>query len=135
MEKKEKKAVEETATETATKGGDRPTRGVTCYKSTMLNRVFDRYEDLVQAEEAYEAENAEKLKMAEEKKARAKEVEDAYKASMQARKDANKAISEADKRYYELRDAFIRDYKSFHMSYSDESGDVVVKTLFDIFNW
>ena len=130
MDNKEKEAVKVTEMDQ-----DKPIRGIPCYKSTLLNRVFDRYEDLVQAEEAYEAENAEKLKLAEVKKARAKEVEDAYRASMQARKDANKAISEADRKYYELRDAFIRDYKSFHMSYSDDSGDVVVKSLFDIFNW
>lgn len=134
MENKEKEieAGEKTCKE---ENKNKPIRGIPCYKSTMLNRVFDRYEDLVQAEEAYEAENAEKLRLAEVKKARAKEVEDAYKASMQARKDANKAISEADRKYYELRDAFIKDYKSFHMSYSDDSGDVVVKSLFDIFNW
>lgn len=111
------------------------TRGSVCYKSALLNKYFDSYEDLVKAEEEYERVNAEKIKQAEEKKARAKEVEDAYKVAMQVRKDANKMIAEADKKYYELRDAFIKDYKSFHMSYSDDSGDVVIKSLFDIFNW
>ena len=110
-------------------------RGVICYKSNLLNRYFDNHDELVKAEEAYEKENAEKLRQAEEKKLRAKEVEDAYRNAMQVRKDANKAISEADKKYYELRDAFIRDYKTFHMSYSDDSGDVVIKSFFDIFNW
>ena len=110
-------------------------RGKVCYKSTLLNKVFDNYDELVKAEEEYEKVNAEKIKEAEIKKARAKEVEDAYKEAMQIRKEYNAKIAEADKKYYELRDAFIKDYKSFHMSYSDETGDVIVKSLFDIFNW
>lgn len=129
------KASKENNTMVTSLEGVNITRGEVCYKSKLLNKVFDKYEDLVKAEELYEKENAEKIKQAEEKKLRAKEVEDAYKNMMQVRREANKLIAEADEKYYKLRDAFIKDYKSFHMSYSDSSGDVVIKSLFDIFNW
>lgn len=114
---------------------DKLERGVRCYKSTMLNKVFDTYQELVEAEELYERENAEKIKAAETKKIRAEEVQEAYKQCILARKKANELIAEADNRYYELRNNFIKDYKYFHVSYSDcDDGLTVIKSLFDIFN-
>ena len=98
------------------------TRGVTCYKSTLLNKIFDNYEDLVKAEEEYEKVNAERLKLAEEKKARAKEVEEAFKQLELVKEKAYKEISEAETKAYELRNKFVKDYGSFHYSYSNDNG-------------
>ena len=57
--------------------------------------------DLAVAKQKEEAE-----KKAEERKNRAKEVEDAYLAAR-----------EAEKKYLELRNKFVKDYGSFHMTY------------------
>ena len=47
-----------------------------CYKSTLLNKVFDSTEELREAEAKYHEENDAKLKLAETKKAREKFIED-----------------------------------------------------------
>ena len=84
------------------------------YLSEKLNKVFDTAEQCAQAEEAHEKAIAEKKAKEEElataRKARAIEVEDAYKTSV-----------EASKHYQELLDKFCKDYGSFHMTL--KSGD------------
>lgn len=84
------------------------------YKSEILNKDFKSPEECLEAEEAYkiklEQEKEKKEKLAAEKKERAQEVADAY-----------KVIKEAEKKYLELRNAFIKDYGYFHMTYRDET--------------
>lgn len=78
------------------------------YYSETLKKLFDTTEDLKNAE----AKHAESIAAAEKKRAersaRAKEVEDAYKA------------------YKKLLDAFVKDYGSFHMTINDS------RSLFDL---
>lgn len=56
-------------------------------------------------DEALEAEKKKKEELASNRKARATEVEEAY-----------KAISAAKKNYYKVLQNFIKDYGSFHMT-------------------
>lgn len=79
-------------------------RGVECYKSTLLNRYFDDYEALVEAEEAYERENAEKIRQAEERRTEAKAVKDAITARIEAELEAREAKREAYRAYLEACD-------------------------------
>lgn len=58
------------------------------------------------------AKEAKKKELAEQRKIRAKEVEDAYKARI-----------EADKNYREKLNKFIDDYGSFHMTFDTEVDD------------
>ena len=44
-----------------------------------------------------------------------------------SRKEAQKMIKEADDKYYELRDKFISDYGSYHLSYYNDGKESVVK--------
>lgn len=109
------------------------------YYSEKLNKLFDSEEELDKAEDEFDSQKKEIEAKKEEKKARAKEVEDAYKATIIARKEATKIINEADKKYYDLKNTFIKDYGSFHMSFTekDENGNGCITTstaLFDIFN-
>lgn len=60
-------------------------------------------------DEAIQAEKVKKEKLAENRKSRAKEVEDAYKARL-----------EADKLYREKLNDFVNDYGSFHMTIDNE---------------
>ena len=99
-------------------------RGEVCYKSNLLDKYFDSYDELVKAEEAYEAEKAEKNKLATERKARAEEVK-------KARADAR----DANKKYKELLTAFIEDYGSWHDTIEETTADGWIKSIFDIFRF
>ena len=90
------------------------------YYSEKLNKVFDTTEALESAEKDYQAKEAEKAKLTEVKKQRADEIKLAYKKTMDAREQARKIIKEADDNYYKLRDKFVEDYGSYHMSYYND---------------
>lgn len=110
------------------------------YYSNVLKKPFTTLKELQEAEDAFNKENEEKLKLVEVKKTRAKEIEDAYKHSMEVRKEAQAKIREADEAYYKLRDAFVKDYGSYHLSvYNDgkHPEEVTFSDLIDSFfnNW
>ena len=93
------------------------------YYSDILNRLFDSQEDCAKAEEAHKAQvakaEAEKKAKTEKRAARAKEVEEFYKAAV-----------EAKKAYTEKLNAFIKDYGSFHLTTSEP---LSITSLFDLF--
>ena len=88
------------------------------YFSEILNAVFDTPEELNEKEAAYqkEAEEKEKLnkeaeekeKLNKEKEARRKEVEDAFNAVIEAKKNADAKLN-----------AYIKDYGEFHGSFKE----------------
>lgn len=86
------------------------------YYSEKLNETFDTQAELEQAEAAREAELAAKKEAAEKAKAdrsaRAKEIEAAYAKIV----EAEKVLSEAQNNYKALRNKFIEEYGSFHMT-------------------
>lgn len=95
------------------------------YYSDITKKLYGTPEALkedeakVTAAEAAEAEKkAAEAKKKAERAARAKEVEAAFKAEM-----------EAHNKYLELRNQFIKDYGSFHMSYTDTTPSI--KGTFD----
>ena len=81
------------------------------YYSETLNKVFENEKDCLDAEKEYEAkveeEEKRKKELADSRKVRAKEVEDAY-----------KAIIDAQKHYNNLKNKFVEDFGSFHMTFS-----------------
>ena len=103
------------------------------YYSKLLNKPFDTLDSLVQAENAYKEEAEKKLRLVEEKKIRAKEVEDAYLEYQKVKEEAYKQIAEAEKKWVELRDKFAQDYGSYHMTYVNNNGQRQV-TFQDIVN-
>lgn len=102
------------------------------YVSDYTGEEYKSEQECAKAEKAYLEEQkkkeAEKKELAEQRKARAKEVEDAM-----------KAVQEAEKKYRELLNEFIKDYHSYH--YTSTSIDEVpfrfgiFKDLFDFFNF
>ena len=84
------------------------------YYSDELKKFFDTEKECVEAEETAAKAAAEAQAKAEELKAarkeRAQEVEDAY-----------KAIREAQKKYSELLRNFVKDYGSYHFSYTEKN--------------
>lgn len=94
----------------------------TVFYSEELNKHFDTEEECIKAEE----EQAKKFELEkqkkEERKARADEVTEAF-----------KAVDDAREKAYKLLEKFCNDYGTFHTSYS--SNDLKpVKSLLDLFN-
>lgn len=100
------------------------------FYSTTLRQVFDSVEALKTAETQAKEEAEKKDKLLVEKKTKADAIETAYKHSIEVRKECDAKIKEADKAYYSLRDQFVKDYGSFHMTYRD-SDTIVEDSLFD----
>lgn len=121
-----------------------------------------KYSDLKEAQEAekkFELEKTKKQTLAETKKTRATEIEEAYKDLRKTEVEANKTylekVEEAKKvyqdsvkkakdefanktrdkesKYVELKNSFIKDYGSYHMSSYTVNGDTEV-SISDIIN-
>lgn len=96
------------------------------YFSEKTKRFYDDEKACVDAETEFDEKlakiEAEKKALAEARKERAKEVEDAYIASR-----------EAEKKYIELRNAFVRDYGSFHMTIRNQEAPSPFEDLFRFF--
>lgn len=90
--------------------------------SEKTNKEYASVEECLAAEKEFDKqvafEKVKKEELANIRKDRAKEVEDAY-----------KAILEAKKHYNELLNNFVKDYGSFHMTLHTGDGNP-----FDLFN-
>ena len=93
--------------------------------SEKTGKTYETVDECVAAEAEFDkavaAEKAKKEALAANRKDRATEVENAYKASVEARKN-----------YYKVLHDFIKDYGSFHMTFNDRD-DLVddVNSIFD----
>ena len=95
------------------------------YYSEILNKYFETEEKCLKAETEFNEKHALEIKKKEERAARAKEVEDAFKEVIKAREH-----------YVELKNNFINDYGSFHMTYTDkEPKSTILLDLLDNFPW
>ena len=92
------------------------------FYSEKLNKVYDTEQACVEAESAHDKAIAEaeakKKALVEERATRAKEVEDLYKAAV-----------EAKKAYDEKLRAFLKDYGSFHATFKN------VDPFFSLLDW
>ena len=91
----------------------------TFYK--VNGKLYSTKEEAEKAEKALEEAKAKEAKLSEERKDRAKEID-----------EARAALVEAEKRYNKLVNAFIKDYGSYHFSYTSTEPDIV-DGLFDSF--
>lgn len=96
------------------------------YFSEKLNKVFDDVKSLEEEEKLLEEKNKQKAELAEIKKTRAQEVEEAFKKTLEARKEAKELIKKADDAYEELKAKFIKDYGYFHMTFNDVDGKQMI---------
>lgn len=103
------------------------------YYSKLLKKPFDTLDELKVAEDEYNKANAEKIKLAEEKKADAKAIEETYKKAMDTRRLASQMIKDADAEYIKLLNEFIKKYGSYHVSVYDSNNNLNV-TVSDLFN-
>lgn len=97
------------------------------FYSDITKKLYDTSEALKKDEKAVTNSEAEKkaaeAKKSAERAARAKEVEDAYKAEV-----------EAHAKYIKLRNQFVDDYGSFHMSYTTSTPEVEVYSPYTLFD-
>ena len=93
------------------------------YYSDKTKKIYDTVEQLQAAEKKYDDAHAAEIKKAEERKRRADEI-------AAARKD----LQNAQKKYNELVNKFIKDYGSYHATYNGEdvSAMDVFYRLFDL---
>lgn len=84
--------------------------------------VFGTQKELEEAERAFDGKRALEARKADERKADAKKVEEAYRHSLDVRRKATKEIEEADKAYREERSKFVGKYGSYHMTYTEGDG-------------
>lgn len=102
-----------------------------CYKSKLLNKYFDTWAELQEAERKYHEENDARQKLAEKKKLRAEEIKALKQKTIEARREAQKLINDADTAYYKARNEFIKDYGSYHESYYSD-GEHEMITINDV---
>lgn len=97
------------------------------FYSESLKRLFDTEKECNESEALYQKEQEEKKsrekKLADEKRARANEVTEAY-----------SKVREAQKAYLKLKNRFIQDYGYFHVSYRDID-DIPFVDIFDLFKF
>lgn len=114
------------------------------YYSKVLNKPFDTVEELLQAEAALEAANQAAAQKKAEKKEKADAVLAAYKNYVDVTNEGRRKVKElsaevaaesrqAYEEYCVLEQAFIREYGSFHMTYTDSSSREPLN-VFDILN-
>lgn len=93
--------------------------------SELTGKADPTVEECVAAVKDYKTkldeEKVTKEKLSNEKKARAAQVEEAYKIA-----------KEAEKKYYDLRNAFVKDYGYFHTTYT-KVDDTPFQDLLDFF--
>lgn len=101
------------------------------YYSDKTKQFYDTIEACEQAElQAKEAENREKI-LKEREAAHQKELADKRKERAAEVDEARKAMIAAQKKYKEVLEAFIRDYRSYHFT---ETNVENVPILFDFLN-
>lgn len=92
------------------------------YWSDKTRKFYESEKECVEAEEALDKQLAEaeakRKELAEQRKVRAKEVEDAYNALIAARKQYNKLLND-----------FCKDFGSYHATFT--SGDDAFTEVFD----
>ncbi len=88
------------------------------YYSDKTKQLYVKKEELIAAEKEWDKAHALELKKADERKNRAKAVEDAWKEYTDLQKECEAKLKEKKTAYYELRNAFIKDYGSYHSTVS-----------------
>lgn len=103
------------------------------FLSEKLNKAFNTTKELYEAEKEFDKKQKEQAKLTEVKKARAKEVEDAFNKYQDVIKESYDNIKKAEKEYNELKDKFIKDYNGYHVTYVNNNGKKLV-TFSDVFD-
>lgn len=94
------------------------------YYSEKLKKVYDTVEDLQAAEVEYDKAHAAEIAKQKERKARAEEIT-----------KARKELVDAQRKYNELLNKFVKDYGSYHETYTDQDIDSLENVILKIFGF
>jgi phage-related tail protein len=108
------------------------------YYSEVTRQYYDTEKACLEAEfKVKEEQNREKIRR-ERAEREAKEKQEKLTAERKARaaevEEARKAMVAAQKKYQEVLEAFVKDYKTYHLSLTGEDAKGIIPSLFDIFN-
>lgn len=103
------------------------------FLSEKLNKAFDTTKELYEAEKEFDKKQKEQARLTEVKKARAKEVENAFNEYQEVIKQSYDNIKKAEDKYNNLKDQFAKDYNGYHMTYINKDGKKAV-TFTDVFD-
>lgn len=107
------------------------------YFSEVTRQYYDTEKACLEAEfKVKEEQNRQKI-MREKAEREAKEKQEKLAAERKARanevEEARKAMVAAQSKYREVLEAFVRDYKTYHLSLNGEDAKGLIPTLFDNF--
>lgn len=94
------------------------------YISDKTKKIYDTVEQLQAAEAEYDKVHAAEIAKQKERKARAAEVS-----------EARKEFTNAQKKYNELLNKFVKDYGSYHETYTDQDIDSLENVILKIFGF
>lgn len=94
------------------------------YYSEKLKKVYDTVEQLQAAEVEFDKAHAAEIAKQKERKARAAEVS-----------EARKEFANAQKKYNDLLNKFVKDYGSYHETYTDKDVDSIENVILKIFGF
>lgn len=101
----------------------------TIYESELTGKTYESKEECLEAEKQHKLQ----IKGKEERGKRAKEVKDAYEHYLKVCEEGRKKSTDAYNAYVNLKNEFVKDYGSFHMTVTNEENklpDVKVEPLF-----
>ena len=96
------------------------------FLSEKLNKAFDTTKELYEAEKEFDKKQKEQKQLAEVKKTRAKEVEDAFNDYQKTIERCYDEIKKKEEIYNNLKDKFAKDYGGYHMTYVNNDGKKIV---------
>lgn len=92
------------------------------YYSEKTKKMYDSVEQVEAAELEYDKAHAVQIAKQKERKARAEEIA-----------SARKVVVEAQKKYNELLNKFVKDYGSYHATYTDGDVETLDSIIYKIF--
>lgn len=106
----------------------------TLYYSEKTRKQYETEKECLKAEAEYDAAHAAEEAAKQARKKDAEKVEAAFKEYSDCVKKAKAAIAEAEKKYEDAKNAFVKKYGSYHMTYTNADDSFILNTFdFDTF--
>ena len=102
-------------------------------KYYVEGKYFDNLDEAKEEEKKLELAKKEKEEKIAKKKERAEEVQEAFKKLNDTRKKCFDEIDKAQEEYIKLRDEFVKDFGSWHFTYTNNNGEETY-SLSDLFD-
>jgi len=109
-------------------------RDAICYKSKLLNKYFDSYDEMVKAENEYNKAHAKEIAIKEERSKDLLKVQDIannYFAVLRKNEEARKLLKEEEEKAYKAYkaqlDEFASKHNGYHLTYRNDGNNIEFK--------